>query len=96
LSNLSYDGLLDLEAIARLIFEKSIEENAFPRGYRFLSQLTLNQREISVIVRSYKNLNEILEDEFGKFESILKNRTSTIREEIEVLRDQVLEGKVVF
>lgn len=96
LANLSYDGLLDTDAIARLIFEKSTEEAAYPRGYRFLSHLTLNQREISVLARSFPNLNDILDDESNKLETLLKNRASTIKEEIENLRDQVLEGKVVF
>jgi DNA integrity scanning protein DisA with diadenylate cyclase activity len=37
LDNFTFDGLLDLESIARLIIEKKLEENISPRGYRFLS-----------------------------------------------------------
>lgn len=96
LENISYDGLLELDVIARLVFDRGLEDLAYPRGYRFLSHLTLNQREVSLIVRSFKNLNEILDDDSGKFEQVLKNRATTIKEEIEHLRDQVLEGKVVF
>lgn len=96
LSNLSYDGLLELDTIARLVFEKGTEENAYPRGFRFLSGLNLTQKEISAIVDSYNSLNEILEDESGKIEGLLKNRTASVKEEMENLRTQVLEGKVVF
>nr|MBC8435334.1 DNA integrity scanning protein DisA [archaeon] len=96
LSNLSSDGLLDIEAIARLVFEKGLEESSQPKGFRFLSNLTLTQKEVSLIVSSFKGLNEVLEDETNKLEDILKNRASTIKEEIENLRVQILEGKVVF
>jgi DNA integrity scanning protein DisA with diadenylate cyclase activity len=96
LSSLSYDGLLDLDAIARLVFEKGLEENSHPKGFRFLSNLPLAQKEISMIVSSFGNLNNLLDDETNKLEEILKNRTSSIKEEMENLRIQVLEGKVVF
>jgi diadenylate cyclase len=96
LSNLSYDGLLELETIARLVFEQGTEENTSPRGYRFLNGLSLGQKDISAIVEGYASLNEILEDKTGKIEEVLKNRTSGIKEEIEHLRTQILEGKVVF
>ena len=96
LTSLSYDGLLDLEAIARLVFEKGLEESSQPKGYRFLSNLTLTQKEISMIVSSFGGLTDILEDDSNKLEDILKNRTSTIKDEMENLRIQVLEGKVVF
>lgn len=96
LTSLSYDGLLDLEAISRLVFEKGLEESSQPKGYRFLSNLTLTQKEISLIVNSFGGLNDLLDDESNKLEGILKNRTSTIKDEIEKLRIQVLEGKVTF
>jgi diadenylate cyclase len=96
LSSLSYDGLLDLDAIARLVFEQGLEESSHPQGFRFLSNLTLTQKEISQIVTKFGTLNALLEDDSNKLEEILKNRTVTIKEEIEKLRLQVLEGKAVF
>ncbi len=96
LSSLSYDGLLDLDAIARLVFEQGLEESSHPQGFRFLSNLTLTQKEISQIVTKFGTLNTLLEDDSNKLEEILKNRTVTIKEEIEKLRLQVLEGKAVF
>ena len=95
LENMTFDGLLDLESIARLILEKPIEENISPRGYRFLSHLTLSEKEISQIVKQFHNLNNIISLEPAEFETILKNRASTINEEIRNLREQILSGKVV-
>ena len=95
LSNLSFDGLLDLESISRLILEKPVEETIAPRGYRFLSHLTLTERESSLIVKKLKNLNNLFEAESQELEDILKNRSSKIKEEVSNLREQILSGKVV-
>jgi len=95
LENLTLDGLLDLESLARLILEKPLEESIYPRGYRFLAHLTLSEKEISQIVKQFHNLNNIISLESADFESILKNRASTISEEIRTLREQVLSGKVI-
>jgi diadenylate cyclase len=95
LSNLSYDGILDLESIARLVMEKTPEENISPRGYRFLSHLTLSEKEISIIVNRFSNISKILGSESSDLEPILKNRAASIREEITHLREQILNGKVV-
>ena len=95
LENLTFDGLLDNESIARLIFEKPIEESISPHGYRFLAHLTLSVKEISQIVKQFQNLEKILSTDPFEFEPILKNRANTIKEEISNLREQVLSGKVI-
>jgi len=95
LENLTFDGLLDTESIARLIFEKPIEESISPQGYRFLSHLTLSVKEISQVVKQFKNLENILSIDASDFETILKNRAGIIKEEIGNLREQVLSGKVI-
>jgi diadenylate cyclase len=95
LKNLTFDGLLDTESIARLIFEKPQEESISPKGYRFLSHLTISVKEISSIVKQFKNLEKILAADPSEFEVILKNRASKTKEEISNLREQVLSGKVI-
>jgi diadenylate cyclase len=95
LENLTFDGLLDTESIARLIFEKPLEESISPKGYRFLSHLTLSVKEISLIVKQLKSLENILSAEPSEFEPTLKNRASQIKDEITNLREQVLSGKVI-
>ena len=95
LDNFSFDGLLDLESIARLVIEKKLEDNISPRGYRFLSHLSLTEEEIHKLVRQLKNLDKILEAESTLFESILKNRAEKTKEDISNLREQILAGKVV-
>ena len=95
LENLTFDGLLDTESIARLIFEKPVEENISPKGYRFLSHLTLSVKEISQLVKQFHNLDNLISLEAADYEPILKNRASKTKEEISNLREQVLSGKVI-
>jgi diadenylate cyclase len=95
LENLTFDGLLDLESIARLILEKPVEESITPKGFRFLSHLTLSAKEISQMTKTFHNLENILKLDQADFEPMLKNRASTIYEEIRNLREQVLSGKVI-
>jgi len=95
LSNFTFEGILELDAIARLLLEKTEEEIVVPRGYRFLSNLNLNEKEISEIVINFGNLNKILSAQESELEAITKNRTSQIKEEINSLREQILSGKLV-
>lgn len=95
LSNLTFDGLQDLDSIARLIIDKPIEENISPKGFRFLSHLTLSEKEISQIIKQYKNLENTIKLNPTELEPILKNRANTIYEEIHNLREQILSGKII-
>ena len=95
LSNLTFDGLLDLDSIARLLFTKTIEEKFTPKGFRFLSHLPLSIKEISQMVKTYHNLDNIIKLDSADFEPLLKNRSLLINEEIRNLREQILSGKVV-
>jgi len=95
LSNLTFEGLLDVKSIARLILDRPIEESISPKGFRFLSHLTLSEKEISQIVKRFRNLNNILSADSADYEPILKNRASLIKEEINNLREQILAGKVI-
>ena len=96
LENITFEGLLELETIARLIMEKGLDENVSPKGYRFLGRLTLSQKEISLLVKEFENLNGILNAGSNDFEKILRNRSSPIHEEIIHLREQILNGKEVY
>jgi len=95
LSNMTFDGLLDLESIGRLVIGKNLETSISPKGFRFLSNLTLSEKEIVLIVKQFNGLNSILSAKPDKLEPTLKNRASSIYEEVDKLREQVLSGKVV-
>lgn len=96
LSNLTFDSLTEPESIARLIFQKELEDSIAPKGFRFLYYLGLNEKEASLIINSFSNLNAILEVEEIKLEELLKGRASILKKEIMELREQILEGKACF
>ena len=96
LSNLTFESLTESESIARVVFQKDIEDSISPRGFRFLLYLGLSEKEISGITRVLNDLNGILEIDEQKLEEVFKNRASNIKKEIGELREQILEGKVCF
>ncbi|MEI6058393.1 MAG: DNA integrity scanning diadenylate cyclase DisA [archaeon] len=95
LSNITFNGLLDIETISRLVLEKGLDEELAPRGYRFLSHLPLSEKEVPQIVAKFENLNKILTSSSQELEQILKNRASSIKGEINLFREQILAGKIV-
>ena len=95
LTNLTFEGLLETESIARLIVEKSLEETVSPKGYRFLSHLVLSAKEMSQIIKLNKNIDNILKADSSSLEPILKNRSSDTYEKIRKLREQILNGKII-
>jgi diadenylate cyclase len=95
LSNLTFEGLVEIESIARLILEKSLEEYVSPKGYRFLSHIALSAKETSQIIKINKNLDNILKLEPSSLEPILKSRSSAVYEDIRNLREQIINGKIV-
>ncbi|NPE26599.1 DNA integrity scanning protein DisA [Methanococcoides sp. SA1] len=95
LANLTFEGLLDIETIARLILERPLEDPIRPKGYRFLSHLSLSAKETSQLIKLNENLDNILKTESAALEPILKNRTAQIYEEIRNLREQIINGKII-
>jgi len=96
LDNFTFDGLLDLESIARLLIEKQLEENISPRGFRFLSHLSLSEKEGSDLVEQFKNLDTLFNIPAEEIEKVIKNRGENIRADINNLREQILSGKVMY
>jgi len=96
LENITFDGLLEIEVIARLIIDMGLDDSIAPKGYRFLGKLNLSQKEISQLVKEFKNLNAILNADSSSFEKVLKNRSSATHEEVTHLREQILSGKEVY
>jgi 2-polyprenyl-3-methyl-5-hydroxy-6-metoxy-1,4-benzoquinol methylase len=77
------------------VFEKELEENVSPKGFRFLSELNLSDKEISTIVSVLDNLTEIINDETNKLEQVLNVKTINIKEEIAKLKEKIIEGRVI-
>ena len=95
LSNMTFEGLLDLGSIARLLIEKETDQEISPKGFRLLSRTSIDEKEAAKLVEHFKNLASIMDAPPEELEKIVKNRTSTIKNELNNLREQILEGKAV-
>lgn len=96
LSNFTFEGLLDLEAISRLILEKTLDDNVSARGFRFLTPINLDEKEISLIVDELQSLDKIFSAQAEDFDKIIKGRGEQIRNDVANLREQILSGKVIY
>ncbi len=95
LSRINFDGLLDQSALARLLFESSIDRQIFSKGYRILSKLNLTEREINDLIYHFKNLSNILNANDENLEIVLKHKTESYKKQLETLKEQIMIGKKI-
>jgi diadenylate cyclase len=95
LENYSFEGLIDLDSISRLILEKSNEENVNSRGFRLLSMVNMGDKEISSLVKQFGGLKGVLESNADELEKVLKGRAAELKKELNELTEKILEGKMI-
>lgn len=96
LSTFHFETLMDLEIIAKLMFGKTLEEAVGTRGYRFLSNTNLNDKEISLIVQKIGRLENLFDANPEEIQEILKSRDAEgFRNEMKYLREQILSRKEI-
>jgi diadenylate cyclase len=95
LSEITFEGVIDIESLSRLLFENSPDTQIIPKGYRLLSKLNLTEREIFSLIETFGNLSSIFEASDEELNKILKAKTPSFRKEFENLREQILIGKKV-
>jgi diadenylate cyclase len=93
--NLSFEGLLDAENIARLLFGEISEEQIIPKGHRLLGKTSLNENEIRTLINSFKNLVGILEADEDNVRRVLKNHAEGFKQEINSLKEHIMVGKKI-
>lgn len=93
--NLAFDGLLDLENIAKVLFGMSLETSVIPKGYRMLSKTRLSKEQSESIVRHFKNLDGIFGTSKESMGRTLKANPEPFIKELQSLREHVLVGKNV-
>jgi len=93
--SLSFDGLLDLENIGKVLFSKSLENSITPRGYRILSKTHLAREEIEGLIRHFKNLEGIFGASKESVRRIIKDNPDKLQKELSNLREHIIVGKKV-
>lgn len=95
LSSLSFEGVIDTDALARMLFEVSPDTQINSKGYRILEKLNLTEREVKALISNYENLSNIISASPEEIDKILKGKTESFRKELENLREQILVGKKI-
>jgi diadenylate cyclase len=93
--NLSFEGLLDSENIARLLFGESPEIRLFSKGYRILGKTSLNSGEVKLLINNFKNLEGILNADGFRLAQLLKNRSESFQREVSRVKEQIMMGKKI-
>lgn len=90
--NLSFDRLLDLENIARILFENHLETGIFPKGYRILSKTHLGKEEVENLIKHFKNLEGVFNASKESIRKIIKDNPEKLQKELNNLREHVVVG----
>jgi len=96
LKEITFNELLNLESLAKVVFGKDLDEHAEPKGYRFLNNLQMAPEEVNSIVSYFKNLKEIIDAEAIQIKPLVKSDAEEITKEIKSLREQILSRKVIY
>jgi|SRR3989344_5858023 len=95
LDAITFEGVIDIESLSRMIFETSPDTQLIPRGFRLLEKLNLTEREVKGLIGEFDNLSNILEANPEEINKILKARTENFKKEMDSLKEQILLGKKV-
>lgn len=95
IARINFDGLLDTEALARIIFESPQDRQIFPKGYRILNKLNLTGGEVRAMIDYFKNLGNILGASEADLSQILMHKSESFRKELENLKEQIMVGKKI-
>jgi len=93
--SLSFDKLLDLENMARVLFAEPLENPIIPKGFRILSKTNLSKDEINNLIRYSKNLEGVLGAEEDSLKKAFKGDAKELVKELSNLREQVIVGKKI-
>lgn len=93
LDSMTFEGVIDTEALSRLLFEASPDAQISSKGFRILGKLNLTEREIKSLVSNFESLSGVLEAGHDELNKILKAKTESFKKELDNLKEQILMGK---
>jgi diadenylate cyclase len=97
LENMNFDFLIETQNISRLLFNELHDRAISPRGIRILSKTNLLERDINLLISSFKTLDKILSSDEESLLRIFKKKEqiSFFREEIRGIREKIIIGKKI-
>jgi diadenylate cyclase len=92
---LAFEGLLDLDNIASVLFSKSLDTGVIPKGYRILSKIKLTKEQTETIIRHFKNLEGVFGASKESIGRAIKANPEPFLKELHNLREHILVGKSI-
>ena len=93
--NLNFEELLDTENIARNLFEELLDKEVFTKGYRILSKSDLDKDSIEILIKNFKNLNNIFSASKQDLVNIFGEKAEDFIKNLNNLREQIMIGKKI-
>jgi len=95
LDSISFEGVLDMDSLSRMLFETSPDTQINPRGYRILGKLNLTEKEMKGLIGSFETLSGILDASNEDLGRILRGKSESFKHELNSLKEQILMGKKI-
>lgn len=97
LSEISFDDLIDIEGMSKLLFNRNNNDTIQPKGYRFLSKINLDEQNIKALINSFKNLNNLLSLSTEDLVKVVKDEEVArgLQKEIASLKENIMVGNKI-
>jgi diadenylate cyclase len=97
LENMNFDFLVETQNISRMLFNELHDRAASPKGIRILSKTNLFEKDIKLLIASFKTLDKILNaDEESLFKVFKKKeQVSFFNNEIRGVKEKIVIGKKI-
>lgn len=97
LEGMNFDFLVETQNISRMLFNELHDGSISPKGIRILSKTNLLEKDIKLLVSSFKTLDKILNADEESLLRIFKKKeqVSFFNEEIRGLREKIVIGKKI-
>ncbi len=95
LTEFSFDDLLELENIAKILFSNSLEDKIQAKGYRILNKIDLKKDVINQIVEHNENLDSILNLDMESLREFLGDDAENFQKNLSSLKEQIMMAKKV-
>jgi len=97
LKNMKFDFLIETPNILRVLFEELHDNPIFPKGMRILSKTDLLEKDIKILFKNFKTLENIFNLDKESLKPVFKNENfvDSLLNEIKNLKEKILMGKKI-
>ena len=97
LKNMNFDFLIETPNILRVLFEELHDNPIFPKGMRILSKTDLLEKDIKILFKNFKTLENIFNLDEESLKPVFKNENfvDSLLNEIKNLKEKILMGKKI-